>query len=117
MCCLTATPIYCLDAPGSVLCALRLTTWTMGSLSSLSEIRMVGEKPKSFLFTIECIDTPRNAIVDRKAHFCEDTPWHDVDLGAAVQGRRNKELSIDKTHGGRTPVACRSRVLTDCQNW
>src|SRR5579871_925399 len=62
-----------------------------------NQLRGTNIRPLGFLFAIERIDAPRYAIINRKTHFCEDTPWHDVDLGPAVQGRRNKEFSIDKS--------------------
>src|SRR5579871_3956642 len=87
-----------------------------------NQLRGTNVRPLGFLFTIECIDTPRNTIVDRKTHFSEDAAWHNVDLGAAVQGGRNKELSVDKSFGatrwkrvvvsnGRS-TGCRTRIYS-----
>src|SRR5579871_707503 len=73
-----------------------------------------------FLFTIERIDAPRNAIINRKTHFREDTTWHDVDLGPAVQGGRNKELRVDKDFcaaGGKCIIGRRSSDRVDFDGW
>src|SRR5579871_5615695 len=85
-----------------------------------NQLRGTNIWPLGFLFAIERINTPRYAIINRKTHFCEDAPWHDVDLGAAVQGCRNKEFSIDKSlcaTGGKCVVGRRGSDGIDLDGW
>src|SRR5579871_1833837 len=85
-----------------------------------NQLRGTNIRPLGFLFAIERIDSPRNAIINRKTHFREDTTWHDVDLGAAVQGGRNKELRVDKDFcatGGKCIVGRRSSDRVDFDGW
>src|SRR5579871_2024358 len=85
-----------------------------------NQLRGTNIRPLGFLFAIERIDAPRYAIINRKTHFCEDTPWHDVDLGPAVQGRRNKEFSIDKSFcatGWKRVIGRRGGDGVDLDGW